>query len=414
MTDSNKDKDHNPSQQSLKGDASPMPTDKAQGKTIVLSAGGTGGHFFPAKSLAADLLARGFHVHIMTDKRGERYKEQLDSNVEVSVLSSGTMKPGLIGKVKGGIALLTGLVQSFLKLRKIKPHVVVGFGGYPSFPPLFMAQKLKIPTVLHEQNSVLGKANHMLAHKAYRIALSLPKVFGLDEEDRIRSVVTGNPVRSDIAALSHQAYKAPDSSGEGSFNILVLGGSQGAQVFSDVLPSALALIPESLRQKLFIVQQCREDDIERAKSKYQEIGCADHVVLKTFIDNIADELSKAHLLIGRSGASTVAEVATAGRPAIFVPYPHHADQQQKMNALTIAEKGGAWIMEEGKDFTAETLAQRLEIMMKTPQTLFEAAEKARGCGRPDAARKLGNLVTAVAEGWDQDPSILDMMKGNQA
>ena len=120
------------------------------------------------------------------------------------------------------------------------------------------------------------------------------------------------------------------------------------------------------------------------------------------------------MLIGRSGASTVAEVATAGRPAIFVPYPHHADQQQKMNALTIAEKGGAWIMEEGKDFTAETLAQRLEIMMKTPQTLFEAAEKARGCGRPDAARKLGNLVTAVAEGWDQDPSILDMMKGNQA
>lgn len=398
----------------ISAEQSNVASNDKRGKTIVLSAGGTGGHFFPAKALAADLLARGFHVHIMTDKRGERYKDQLDPNIEVSVLSSGTMKPGLMGKIKGGLALMTGLVQAYFKLKKIKPHVVVGFGGYPSFPPLYMAQKLKVPTVLHEQNSVLGKANQMLAHKAYRIALSLPKVFGLDEEDRIRSVVTGNPVRSDIAALSHQAYKAPDSSGEGSFHILVLGGSQGAHVFADVIPAAMALIPENLRKNLKILQQCREDDIESAKKQYEEIGCADHVILKSFVDNIADELSKAHLLIGRSGASTVAEVATAGRPAIFVPYPHHADQQQKMNALTIAEKGGAWIMEEGKDFTAETLAQRLEIMMKTPQTLFEAAEKARGCGRPDAARKLGNLVTAVAEGWDQDPSILDMMKGDQA
>ena len=292
------------------------------------------------------------------------------------------------------MGLGAGLLQAGALIKKLKPEVVIGFGGYPSVPGVYAAQRQKIKTVIHEQNAIIGKANAFLAAKADRIALSLPLVSGLDEVDKIRSVITGNPVRPDIAALFTQPY--PTLSQDGSLRILVMGGSLGARVFSRVVPDALIKLPAAYRSRLHIVQQCREEDLEAARKIYSENGIkAD---LSVFIDDVAHELEHAHLVIARSGASTVAEVATAGRPAIFVPYPHHKDQQQKMNAEAVADSGGAWVMTEA-GFTAEALLARLETLLQNPQILFKAAEKARECGKPDAARKLGNLVTALAAGW---------------
>lgn len=364
-------------------------------KLILLSAGGTGGHMTPAQALGHDLLARGFRVELVTDDRGLRYQSMFQG-IPTHVVKSGTSAPGLMGKVKGAAKLGLGVLQAQKLVRRLNPAVVVGFGGYPSFPAVYAAQKSKIPTILHEQNGIIGKANAMLAPNAERIAVSLPDTTGLDETDRVRVVVTGNPVRAEIANLYNEAYPALENDGE--LRIFVVGGSLGATVFSDVVPQALSQLPSQYAKRLNIVQQCRADDLERVATVYEDSGIKAR--LSPFFDDVPDELSKAHLVIARSGASTVAEVATAGRPAIFVPYPHHKDQQQKMNADAVADSGGAWVMTED-GFTTEALLARIENFMQNPQNLFKAAERARECGKPDAARKLGNLVTAIASGWDE-------------
>jgi UDP-N-acetylglucosamine--N-acetylmuramyl-(pentapeptide) pyrophosphoryl-undecaprenol N-acetylglucosamine transferase len=315
--------------------------------------------------------------------------------IAMHVLSSGTSGRGIIGKVRGAAGLATGMAQAFSLVRKLRPTAVVGFGGYPSFPTVYAAQRLNIPTVIHEQNAILGKANAMLAPRAERIALSYKEVYGLEEADRMRSVLTGNPVRTDIAALYSKSY-APVHK-DGFINILVLGGSLGASVFSDVVPKALSGLHASYRGRIRIVQQCRAEDIDKASNVYNEAGIG--AELDTFFENIAELFGWAHLIISRAGASTIAEVTAAGRPAIFVPYPHHADQQQKINADYVSDCGGAWtITQEG--FTSEVLLARIETFLQNPETLFKAAEAARNLGRPDAARRLGNLVTALSSGWD--------------
>lgn len=349
----------------------------------------------PAQALGHDLLSRGFRVEVLTDKRGEAYKDMFDG-MPMHVIRAGTLKSGIWGKLSGLGNLGLGIAQALNIIKRLNPDVVVGFGGYPSFPGVYAAQKLKVPTVIHEQNAIIGKANMMLAPRAFRIALSLPIISGLEEADKIRSVITGNPVRSDIAALYTEAY--PLLKNDGSLRIFVMGGSLGATVFSKVIPQTLAKLSEEHRKRLDIVQQCRAEDLERAKSIYEEHGIkAD---LRIFFDDVADQLRQCHLVIARSGASTVAEVTTAGRPAIFVPYPHHKDQQQKMNADAVADAGGAWMMTES-GFTEDALRARIETLLQNPQVLFKAAENARSCGKPDAARKLGNLVMAIASGWDQ-------------
>ena len=298
-------------------------------------------------------------------------------------------------------------MQARKLIDKVKPSVVVGFGGYPSFPAMYAAQKKNIPTILHEQNAVLGKANAYLAPKTDRIALSWNNVGGMDESDAVRSVMTGNPVRPDIAALYNKAYPAIDQDGE--LRIFIMGGSLGARVFSEVVPLALASLPAEHRSRLKIVQQCREEDIDHVREAYKasEIDAE----LATFFDNVSENLENCHLVIARSGAGTVSEVTTAGRPAIFVPYPHHADQQQKRNADAVADAGGAWVMTQS-GFTTEAVLARIETFLQNPETLFRAAENARSCGRPDAARKLGNLVTALASGWDKaDKKQFDLTQG---
>ena len=263
--------------------------------------------------------------------------------------------------------------------------------------PVYAAQRKNIPTIIHESNAVLGRANVFLSHKADRIAVGLPEITGLDESDAVRTVVTGNPVRSDIAALYNQPYPSLEQDGE--LRIFVMGGSQGAKVFSDILPQAFCELSPAYRAQLKIVQQCREEDIDKVRNAYKGAGI--NADLQPFFKDVADQLAKAHLFIGRSGAATVAEMTTAGRPAIFVPYPHHADQQQKRNADSVADLGGAWVMTE-EGFTPEALKNRIEGFLQNPQTLFEAAEKARKAGKPDAAKMLGNLVTALASGWDKE------------
>lgn len=378
------------------------------GKKILISAGGTGGHMFPAEALARDLISRGYQVELATDVRGKKYTPFADG-VPVHVLSSGSLKSGILSKFVTIFALGIGAMQAMVLLKKIKPDIVVGFGGYPSFPAVYAAQKLKIPTIIHEQNAILGKANAYLARRADRIALSWAKVTGISESDAVRAVVVGNPVRQEIVSLFNEPY--PAISQDGILKILVMGGSQGAKVFSDILPLTFDKLPNEHKARLEITQQCREDDIDEVREAYGLSGIK--AELAPFFDNVPELLANCHLFIGRSGAGQVAEVTTAGRPAIFVPYPHHADQQQKHNADTVADAGGAWVMTQD-GFTVEALLTRIETFMQNPETLFRAAESSRECGKPDASRKLGNLVTALASGWDKEASKpFDLTQGRE-
>jgi UDP-N-acetylglucosamine--N-acetylmuramyl-(pentapeptide) pyrophosphoryl-undecaprenol N-acetylglucosamine transferase len=364
-------------------------------KLILLSAGGTGGHMFPAEALAQDLISRGYRVVLATDRRGEKFTP-FAGGIPTHVLKSGAFTGSLIGKIKGAFALGLGVLEAQKLLRDLKPAVVVGFGGYPSVPSVFAAQRLKIPTVIHEQNAILGRANVFLSHKANKIAVAWQHVEGLEAADEARAVVTGNPVRPDIAALYTKPY--PTLETDGDLRIFITGGSLGAAVFAQVVPYALEKLPAHHRTRLDIVQQCHEQDMERVKAIYANAGIkAD---LRPFFKDMADQLQRAHLVIARSGAGTVSELTTAGRPAIFVPYPHHADQQQKRNADSVADLGGGWVMTQN-GFTVEALSARLETFLQNPEILFRAAENARACGRPDAARKLGNIVMALASGWDK-------------
>ncbi len=358
---------------------------------IIISAGGTGGHISPAAALADDLIKRGCRVELVTDIRGQKYASMFDG-IKLHIIKSGTSFAGLMGKIKGAINLALGVLHAFKLVKSLKPDLVVGFGGYPSVPAVFAAQKLNIPTILHEQNAIIGKANIFLAPEAERIALSMPYVKGLEKDDQFRCVITGNPVRAEISELEGNVY--PEISQTSEIRIFIMGGSLGATIFSDVIPNALSKLPQDQKQRLKIVQQCREADIEDARVLYENAGI--NAVLSTFFDDVAGELSKAHLFIGRSGASTVAEVSVIGTPAIYVPYPHHKDQQQKMNALPIVEKGGAWIIEE-QDFTIDALLEKIEEFLKTPDLLSSAASHAKSCGNATAAKKLGNLVIAVAD-----------------
>ncbi len=363
-------------------------------KMILISAGGTGGHMLPAASLARDLVSRGFRVEVATDWRGYTF-EKFFGGLPMHVLKAGTLRKGVIGKFTGPTALMIGIGQAYRLLDRLKPVAVIGFGGYPSFPAVYAAQNKKIPTILHEQNAVLGRANVALSKRADRIALSLPHVEGVSDFDQPRIVVTGNPVREEIGRLYALPY--PLLQADGPLRIFVMGGSLGAKVFSVVVPAALARLPAAQRARIEIVQQCRAEDIEAARDIYARAGIKAR--LETFFNDVPDILASSHLVISRSGASTVAEVTTAGRPAIFVPYPHHADMQQKANAETVADQGGAWVMTE-QGFTEDALLTRIETFLQNPETLFRAAESARSCGRPDAARRLGNLVVALASGWD--------------
>jgi UDP-N-acetylglucosamine--N-acetylmuramyl-(pentapeptide) pyrophosphoryl-undecaprenol N-acetylglucosamine transferase len=350
---------------------------------IILAAGGTGGHLYPAEALAQELLNRGHTVIIITDKRGSAFRK-LGDKVQIDCVRAATFRPGILSKIKAVFDICIGILQAAKLLKKYQPALVVGFGGYPSFPTVFAAQRMGIPTILHEQNAVLGKANLWLAGAAQVIAASLPLA-------RDKVVVTGNPVRAGICAVRNNPYPSLG----GTLEIFITGGSQAAKVFSEVVPEAVRQLPEEIKHRLHIVHQCREDDIDATADQYRAAGVKAET--KSFFNDMPERLSACHLFIGRSGASTVAEIAVVGRPAIFVPYPGHADQQQLRNAELIAQKDGAWIIPQ-ENFTAETLARQIEHLVKNPSLLENAARAAKSCGQPEAVKNLADLLEREVSG----------------
>jgi UDP-N-acetylglucosamine--N-acetylmuramyl-(pentapeptide) pyrophosphoryl-undecaprenol N-acetylglucosamine transferase len=350
----------------------------------MLAAGGTGGHLFPAFALAQELGRRAIGVDLVTDLRGDRYGSDFPARAVYRVPSATLASP--LGVAWTGYMLLRGIAAAFKLLGEVRPAAVVGFGGYPAFPPLVAARLRGIPTAVHEQNAVLGRANRLLATRVNAVATSFEPTKHLSEA-RSRARLTGNPVRDLVIDWSRTAYEAP--SRDGPFSLLVFGGSQGARFFSDTLPPALALLPGGLRANLFVVQQCREEDLARVEAAYREAGVRAH--LAAFFNNLPEEMAKAHLVIGRAGASTVAELTVMGRPAILVPFPQAIDNDQLTNAARLAEAGAAWCIEQ-KELTAERLASAIARLLAEPDRLAKAAAAARRQGRPDAVVRLADLV----------------------
>jgi UDP-N-acetylglucosamine--N-acetylmuramyl-(pentapeptide) pyrophosphoryl-undecaprenol N-acetylglucosamine transferase len=357
------------------------------GRSVMLAAGGTGGHLFPAFALAQELGRRSIPVDLVTDMRGDRYGSNFPARAVYRVPSATLAGRSVLAAARTGWMLTRGVAAAFRLMRTVKPGVVVGFGGYPAFPPIVAATLRRIPTLLHEQNAVLGRANRMLSGRVDAIATSFEQTKFLDGPVRARARFTGNPVRDQVVDWATQSYFAPGEGGP--FSLLVFGGSQGARYFSDTVPPALALLPEDIRSSLFVVQQCREEDLQRVEAAYQAAGVRAH--LATFFPNLPEEMAKAHLVIGRAGASTVAELTVMGRPAILVPLPHAVDNDQLQNARRLAESGGAWCIEQ-KDLTPERLAGAVQRLRTQPAMLAAAAEAARQQGRPDAVGRLADLV----------------------
>jgi len=357
---------------------------------FVLAAGGTGGHMIPAHALAAELKGRGHGVLLITDERGARFPG-LFEDVPVHILPAGRLGGGPIGWLKAMGSVVKGRGEAKRLYRDHRPDVVIGFGGYPAFPSLLAASALNIPTVLHEQNAVLGRVNRLLAGEAEAIAVAYDEVDRLKPKLADKVVLVGNPVRSEIAKLGELPYPPFDEVAP--LKILVTGGSQGASILSRVVPQGLGMLAPQLRRRLQVVQQCRPEDIERVRAQYAELGIP--AELMTYIEDMAEKIADAHLVIGRAGASTVAELTAAGRPAILIPFAAATDDHQTANAREMVKAGGARAIQESS-FTPEVLARQIEALAMDPVALGNAAARALSVGRPHAARDLADLVERIA------------------
>jgi len=357
---------------------------------VILAAGGTGGHIFPAEALARELLGRGYRVALMTDRRGSKFSDDLP--VQVYRTRASNLRQGLIGKIRSFAEMGFGVIQARFHLARLRPSAVVGFGGYPSVPTLYAAAQLKIPIILHEQNAILGRANRAMMGKARIVATSFPQVVGLKSSSTTRLVYTGNPVRPAFMALRGKPYVPVID--DGAVKILVMGGSLGAHIFSRIVPQALALMPEHLRRRVVIAQQCRKEDIESARAAFASAGI--DAELSPFFRDVPERMAESHLVICRAGGSTVAELTVIGRPSILVPFPHGHAGEQTANAEAIAEAGGAWLIPE-QAFTPEALAVRLESLMALPSTLTKTAAAARAWGKITAADSLADCVAELVK-----------------
>jgi UDP-N-acetylglucosamine--N-acetylmuramyl-(pentapeptide) pyrophosphoryl-undecaprenol N-acetylglucosamine transferase len=360
------------------------------GALIVLAAGGTGGHVFPAEALAAELLRRGFRLALITDRRGKAYGGALGEVTTHRISAGGLAGRGVLGLIGGAVELVVGLFQARRLLKQLRPAAVVGFGGYAAFPTMFAARQLRIPTALHEQNAVLGRANRAVAPGCRRICTAYPAVKFLGKLAN-RATLTGMPVRPAVAGMRDRPYQPPAD--HGPLRLLVLGGSQGARVLSQVIPAALARLPQELRERLHIAQQCRPEDLEAVRAAYAGAGI--DAELESFFSDVPERLADAHLVICRSGASTMGELTVIGRPSILVPYPHAIDDHQTANAQSLDAAGGAILMPQSA-FTAEALAARLQALLANPQALADMADRARAAGHPDAAVRLADVAATLA------------------
>jgi len=359
---------------------------------FVLAAGGTGGHMIPAHALAAELRNRKHGVLLITDDRGARFPG-LFENVPVHILPAGRLGGGPIGWLKALASVARGRGEAKVLYREHRPDAVVGFGGYPAFPSLLAASAMKIPTVLHEQNAVLGRVNRLLSAEAEAIATAYDEVDRHKPKYAGKTVLVGNPVRAGIARLGELPFPPFDEFAP--LKILVTGGSQGASVLSDIVPAGLGMLGPSLRHRLQVVQQCRPDDIEKVRAQYAQLGIP--AELMTYIEDMATKLADAHLFIGRAGASTIAELTAAGRPAILIPFPSATDDHQTANAREMTRAGGARTIQQ-ENFTPDVLARQIEALAVDAVALNNAAERALSVGRPHAARDLADLVERIGNG----------------
>ena len=349
---------------------------------VILAAGGTGGHLFPAQALGEVLVARGYRIHLMTDERVRDYGKSFPAE-HTHIVDSASPSPW---RPMSFLKLFRGYRTAKAILKRERPAAVIGFGGYPSFPPIYAAASLGIPCLVHEANSVLGRANKVLAKKVNAVAGSFADTIGLPTKAKFE--VTGNPVRA--IALDHMGAGYPAYDGQ--LNLLVFGGSQGARFFSDFMPPVIAALPVELRNKIYLTQQCRAEDIERVRTEYSALGLT--CDLKTFFLDLPKRIAASHLVIGRSGASTIAELGVIGRPAIMVPLPHAIDNDQLRNAESFAAAGAGWVCPQA---TLQHLdfAVFLERLLRDGAGLKRAAESALGHGKPDAAERLADLVEKI-------------------
>ncbi|MDM9620961.1 undecaprenyldiphospho-muramoylpentapeptide beta-N-acetylglucosaminyltransferase [Rhizobium sp. S96] len=358
---------------------------------VLLAAGGTGGHVFPAEALAYKLKERGYSVHLVTDSRAERYAGKFPAD-EIHVVPSATIaSKNPVAVARTLWMLWSGMRAAKRLISRLKPAVVVGFGGYPTVPPLLAATRLGVPTMIHEQNAVMGRANKALASRVQAIAGGFLPDGGGQFPDK--TVATGNPVRPAIIEAAKTPY-APSHAGE-PFNLVVFGGSQGAQYFSKAMPTAISLLEDDLRGRLRITQQVRSEDMGMVGDCVAKLEMGASSEIAPFFTDMAERLAKAHLVICRSGASTVSEISVIGRPAILVPYPHALDHDQAANAAALAATGGAKVIVQA-ELSSEKIASILTHVMNDPEKLARMAAAARQAGKPDAANLLADMVEAIA------------------
>ncbi|AMO72254.1 undecaprenyldiphospho-muramoylpentapeptide beta-N-acetylglucosaminyltransferase [Sphingorhabdus sp. M41] len=384
-------------------------------KHYVLAAGGTGGHMMPAYALARELVLRGHRVALITDARGEKIPGMVEEG-QVHVLPAGRITKDPRSWVGGARAILKGRRMAMQLYETFQPSAVIGFGGYPAYPALLAANSKDIPTIVHEQNAVLGRVNRLAARSVNAIATAYPDVLRIKPKYQEKVHLVGNPVREEVVALREEPY--PPLSEEGVFRVLVTGGSQGASILSDVVPDAMAMLPIHLRRRLQITQQCREDDIERVRAKYAEHDIP--AELATYLPDLPDRLGWAHLVIGRAGASTIAELTTAGRPAILIPLPSAMDDHQTYNVKEMVAAGGARVIRQpaistrnfdsgsddktnklrlqqsaALDKMRSAMVKQIQKIALSTGALENAARCAKSCGRPEAVSDLADLVESI-------------------
>lgn len=352
-------------------------------------AGGTGGHIFPAFAVGQELLKSDYEVHVFTDKRGESYK--WDPEFNIHVISSSQMRDSLLNMLKGITGLLSGFFQARRKLNDLQAAAVVGFGGYATLAPVFAAYSQRIPTIIHQGDALLGRVNRLLAPFVNVIATSFQYTSKITAKQAEKVSPTGLPMRQGIKS---QAYKAPKSN----LNLLVIGGSQGAKFFGDILPKAVGKLPDNLQSKLHITHQCRPESINDVEKQYKKTKA--QVNLSQFFSDMGDLYKQAHLLISRAGASSVMEIATVGRPAIFVPYPFATDDHQTANANAAVRVGGAWCYQQ-KDLTAEKLADHLKHLLEEPQLLEDAAQKISQIIIPNGEKELVKVIEQLVQHYTE-------------
>jgi len=364
---------------------------------IVLTTGGSGGHIFPAEACAASLIQKGYSVVFITDKRGSAFR-QLENVTTYRLCAESITGRSIIGKFVGLAKLIAGSVQALLLLNKIKPKLVVGFGGYASIPAVMAAQVMRIPTILHEQNAVLGRANRILARGTKLIATTFPSV-KMNATNKPTFQV-GQPVRAPILEKANSPFPGTEQG----LNILIFGGSQGSRFLSQKLPEALMLLSPELRAKINLTQQARAEDIDALKEKYQNAGFKS-LVIDSFFNNMPELLTQSHFVIGRGGAGTLSEVMTVGRPALIIPLATSADNHQYENACLLTQNNAGWVVQE-KEFNAEALASQLTDWLSHPEALNQTAQKVHQLAILNAADRMADVVQDILKDGNKDGSTV--------